>query len=105
VVHPPLFANRKALEPLVSHARASNLNLPSFETCLANEKYAAEVRADMAEGSRLGVNTTPTFILAVRDESGDTLKGMRLIKGAQSYERIKAEIDQRLTPQTPERGS
>jgi protein-disulfide isomerase len=35
----------------------------AFEQCLAGNKYEAIVQKDIEEGSRLGVNGTPTFFI------------------------------------------
>ena len=39
---------------------------------------------------------TPTFVFALKNEADNQLKGMRLVRGALSYERLKFEIDKLL---------
>lgn len=70
----------------VTLAEELGLNTDAFQSCLASPVIAAEVRADYAEGNKLGVNGTPaTFI-------NDTL-----VSGAYPYEAYKEVIDAALT--------
>ncbi|MCI0475384.1 MAG: DsbA family protein [Anaerolineales bacterium] len=39
------------------------LDVAKFNACLDSSKYASVVQADIAEAQRLGINSTPTFIL------------------------------------------
>lgn len=56
-----------------------------FSDCLDNKKTIDEVKAQQAEGSSVGVNGTPAFII-----------NGRLISGAQPFENFKAVIDDEL---------
>jgi protein-disulfide isomerase len=65
-----------ALVDLVPLAVEVGLDEKPFQTCLSSERHAERVREDVAEASRLGVNSTPTVIVrqnrtgAVRLRSG-----------------------------------
>lgn len=60
-----LFAGQERLGSGVIEEAASQIGLdgPAFSACLQNRETAAEVAADQAEGDRIGVDATPTFIV------------------------------------------
>lgn len=57
-----LYKNQNALDAasLKKYAADLGLNLPKFEIDLSDEKTAAEVRKDMADGENYGISSTPT---------------------------------------------
>ena len=64
-----LYSNQNALDAvsLKKYAAESGLNLKQFEIDLTDEKTAAEVRKDMADGEKYGIKGTPTiFVNGVR---------------------------------------
>lgn len=92
-----LFEQKMPFEPWNAHAEALGLDVKKFEECMTSGRKAPEVRKDMAEAQKAGVTGTPAFLLAVPDPSDRTkVKGLTLMRGAQPYERFKAEIDQAL---------
>lgn len=93
-MHDRLFAHYKALEPWNGHAEAIGLDVAKFEACLSGDKYAKEVRRDMAEAAKAGATGTPSFVLGVTDPTNPKkIKGLTFIRGAQSFDKFKAEID------------
>jgi protein-disulfide isomerase len=60
-----LYANQNALdtESLKKYAADLGLNPRRFELDLGNEKFAAEVRKDMADGKIYGITSTPTIFI------------------------------------------
>jgi protein-disulfide isomerase len=60
-----LYANQDALddESLKKYAAELGLNVKLFEIDFNSEKNAAEVRKDMADGNKYGVNSTPTIFV------------------------------------------
>jgi protein-disulfide isomerase len=85
--HDRLFANQQALQPeeLKKHATDLGLDGAAFATCLDSSKYGERVRDGVAEGTRLGVNSTPTIYVNGRQ-----------LSGAQPYETFVAVIDEEL---------
>lgn len=71
----------KSLEAL----KGSGVDATKFADCLDNKKTLDVVKAEQAEGTTVGVNGTPAFII-----------NGRLISGAQPYESFKAVIDDEL---------
>ena len=101
-MHDRLFANQNALatEQLPEHATAIGLNAPKFKECMDSGKYSAQVRKDLAEGTKLGVTGTPTFFVGLTDpKDSKTVKSVRIIKGAQGYSAFQATIDDLLSQQ------
>jgi protein-disulfide isomerase len=86
--HDRLFANQQALQPtdLKKHAADMGLDAAAFATCLDSSKYGERVRDGVAEGSRLGVNSTPTIYI-----------NGRVLSGAQPYETFVSVIDEELS--------
>ena len=85
--HDRLFANQQALQAdsLKKHAADLGLDTAKFNACVDSAKYGDRVREGVAQGSRLGVNSTPTLYV-----------NGRMLSGAQPYEIIAAIIDEEL---------
>lgn len=60
-----LFSNQTQLsdEFIQNSGKAINLNEQKFQEALNSGKYKDEVSKDMTDGTRFGVNATPTFFL------------------------------------------
>ena len=96
-MHDRLFANQQTLEPWGAHAKALDLGVTMFDACVNSGKYANAVRADMATAQQLGINGTPSFLVAATDPSDPKMvKGLALIRGAQPFGAFKMEIDKAL---------
>ena len=82
--HDLLFENQESLDrdTYLMHAETLMLDVDSFTTCIDEERYAADVDADMAMGQQAGVTGTPAFII-----NGE------LISGAVPYATLAAAID------------
>lgn len=63
-------------------ARKQGLDLGSYDECMSSLRYAGRIQASLEEGIRLGVNSTPSFLI-----------GGRLYPGVLPYDRIKALVD------------
>jgi len=61
-----------------------------FDACMSSAKYAGRIQASLDEGSRLGVGSTPTFLI-----------GGRLYPGAISSDTLRAAVERALPPRTP----
>jgi protein-disulfide isomerase len=85
-MHEWLFMNAHALATtdLSQRAGAIGLDTKRFEACMANEATAA-VEADIEEGSRLNVNSTPTFFVG-RVRPDGSIELLKRIQGAVPFE-------------------
>ena len=86
-MHDAMFADQSGLgvDALKSKAQALGLDGPKFAECLDSGRKAAEVSADLAAGSAVGVTGTPALFV-----------NGRALSGAQPYEAIAKVIDQEL---------
>jgi protein-disulfide isomerase len=86
-LHDLMFANQRALNvpELKQYATTLGLDMTKFNQCLDSGKHAGLVAAGMAQGEKMGVNSTPTLYI----------NGRALI-GAQPFEAFKAIIDEEL---------
>ena len=58
------------------------LDVAKWESCYDAKKYQKRIEANLAEGLRRGVNSTPTFII-----------GSKIYRGMGSYDEMKAIVD------------
>jgi protein-disulfide isomerase len=89
--HDALFASPE-FSPEVLRTLASNLNLDlkSFDECLKGERSRRSILNDVREAQRLGINSTPTFVI-----------NGKIIRGAVSFNDFKAVITRELTSAQP----
>jgi len=77
------------LSNLLDYAGALNLDLPTFRTCVENEKYRSAVMNDAVQATGIGVNATPSFLIGKSTPTG--VDG-ELISGAVPYEIFSAKL-------------
>ncbi len=85
--HDRLFANQQALQAdsLKKYAADLGLDAAKFGACVDTSKYGDRVREGVAQGSRLGVSSTPTVFI-----------NGRLLSGAHPYETFARIVDEEL---------
>lgn len=97
--HDSIFTQTKgngtglALTELPLIAQKLGLDQAKFQQCLDSGKNEQEVKDDMAEGEKVGVSGTPSWVIG--KSNGDSIEG-KLIVGAQPYAALKAVIDSAL---------
>ena len=91
-----LFANPQTLTDIASHGAAVGLDAKRFGACVDSVKFAADIRADMAQAQSIGIEGTPSFFLAVTDPATGKLKPVRMLTGAQPFANFKSAIDSAL---------
>lgn len=64
------------------YAQETGLDVAKWETCYDARKYQKRIGANLADGLRRGVGSTPTFVI-----------GNKLYRGMGSYDAIKAIVD------------
>ena len=86
-MHDAMFADQSKLDKdnLIATAKKAGAKEAEFKTCLESGKYKAKVDADVAEGTALGLKSTPTFYV-----------NGKLISGAQPLEVFSEVIDTEL---------
>ncbi len=85
--HNMLYANQSALgeSDLEGYAKQLGLDVAKFDAALNDHTYASAVAADVAQGTRVGVDATPTFFV-----NGN------IVVGAAPYSQLAAVIDAQL---------
>jgi protein-disulfide isomerase len=94
-MHKLLFSQprRLAEQDLRTLAGGLNLNMVAFQQC--TESTAEQrVREDQADAARLGIKSTPTFMLG--RAIGERVVILSKLEGAASYEVVKSGVDRRL---------
>lgn len=93
-MHSTLFAHQRALseERLIDYAEQLGIERSTFMSCLARGSSDA-IHRQMAEATRLGVISTPTFFLA-EFEAGGIIHLRRRWAGASSYESLRVALHQ-----------
>jgi protein-disulfide isomerase len=86
--HDALFSGQYELgrSTFVQYAADLGLNAAAFAACLDNKRNQDEPQKDFQDAVRLGINSTPTFVI-----------NGQVVVGAQPYENFKAIIDQALS--------
>lgn len=87
-MHGAMFADQEGLAPagLADKAQKIGLDGEKFQECLQSQKFRSRVDEDVEQGSRLGVQSTPTYFV----------NGM-IVSGAQPVEAFSEIIDEILT--------
>ena len=98
-MHDALFGDQKANtdEHFNTMAASLGLDTAAFAVCMDDDRHMAQIRADQAEGQKLGVSGTPSFVLGLTDP-GDPgkVRLTRFIRGAQALPAFTAAIDELL---------
>ena len=98
-MHDALFNDQKAKQDEDFKAMADTIGLDAtaFNECLTSNKFDAQIKADQAEGQKLGISGTPSFVLGLTDpKDSSTVHLTKFIRGAQSYNNFAGAIDQLL---------
>jgi protein-disulfide isomerase len=64
------------------YAGEAGLDVSKWESCFDARKYQKRISANLAEGIRRGVNSTPTFVI-----------GNKLYPGMRTYDELKSLVD------------
>lgn len=63
-------------------ARAAGMDVAGYDDCMRSLRFAGRIQAQLEEGIRLGVGSTPSFLI-----------GGRMYAGVIAYDRMKAMVD------------
>ena len=64
------------------YAKGAGVNVDQWEGCMESAKYAGRIQASSEEGARLGVNSTPSFLI-----------GGRIYAGVQGSDALRQFVD------------
>ena len=96
-MHDLLFAQNGNLDvgQYGNYAKKLGLEAFAFDLCLGSGKQSAVINRNLASGTSVGINATPSFIIT-KTERGDIVSGGNLITGAQPYQQFREAIEQAL---------
>ena len=83
-----------SVDALKRYAREAGLDGDTFDECLRAGGYASRVEEEMADGRKVGISGTPSFVIGATG-SGETITGTVVI-GAQPHDRFKQAIESAL---------
>jgi protein-disulfide isomerase len=88
-----MFEDQEALDEthLLALAKVLNVEATRFTSCLVNHDTASKIRRDIDEGVSIGVNSTPMFLLGLR-QANNKIKITKRIKGALPYEMFEMTV-------------
>jgi protein-disulfide isomerase len=86
-----LVTNAANLAPdaILGYAKTAGLDAVAFATCFGSAKYAEAIRHSISEGSAMGIQGTPSFVLG--KSMADGVTGTVLV-GVMPYASIEAEV-------------
>ncbi len=75
------------------YGKELKLDMDGFTACLKDPRRQAQVKKDLAEGSRAGVRGTPSFFIGLTGADGATLKDPVFIRGALPFQAFQQAIE------------
>ena len=103
-MHDELFSNQRALQPenLPTYAANAGIgDMGAFQECLDSGRYAERVQSAMQEGTKLRVRGTPTFGIGYTQDGGDSVRVVKVLRGAQPLAQFQQAIDELLESDPP----
>jgi protein-disulfide isomerase len=79
------YATRRPLPVFEGLAQQVGVNVPQYQACMTARKFAGHIQSNYDEGLRLGVGSTPTFII-----------GTKKIASNMPYDQFKKHVDEAL---------
>lgn len=79
---------------LAQFAQQVGADKSKFDSCYSSKQFEGEVSSDLAEGGRIGINGTPSFVVGLLNADG-TVTG-DIIVGAQPYSEFQRVIEAKL---------
>jgi len=83
-------------EVLVDHARALGLDPVVLNTCIQSRRYLPAIERIGKDARRVGMYGTPSFLMGELSADGNILRGTKILTGGESYEELKAALDELL---------
>ena len=100
-MHERLFAAQDASGKDVSAiAQALGLDSQQFNACFSTEKYLGNIQRSAAGARKMGIYGTPAFLIGTLSEDGGFVTVKKTLVGAQTYDGLKAVLDELLSSAT-----
>lgn len=98
-MHAQMFRNQRELgdQDLVAHAKAVDLDVTAFQSCLEEGRFGQRVAADLNEATKAGVQVTPSFVLGLTDpDNPGQFTATEYLRGAIPFVKFQQVIDKLL---------
>ena len=95
-MHDLIFSDSKKIgvPDLKAHAISLELDEGPFNACLDSQKFANQIRNDLAEASRLGISGTPSFVIGLTNkQDSNKVRVTKYLRGAKSYADFQVAIE------------
>jgi protein-disulfide isomerase len=101
-MHDSLIEDNAVLRPenILDRAHQLSLIVDAFKQCIGSHRYDATIGEALAAGEDVGVEGTPTFLIA---QTAPELHGYRIV-GAVPFNILETQIDQILAPRASSSG-
>lgn len=88
-----IFENQRDLskDKLIGFADLLKLNQQAFIQCIDDPKQAHEVENDVAYAEQIGIQSTPSFVIARKEKN--RLLDIKVVRGAYNYKRFSQLLD------------
>lgn len=97
-MHDKMMFNPETVNDLNALASSLDLDMPEFESCMDEKKYADKVASNISLAKKLNILSVPGFVIASSDpDDPQKVKGISYIRGAMPFTQFQQEIDQALT--------
>jgi protein-disulfide isomerase len=81
-------------EAFQRYARNLNLDIPAFDSCLKEKRFASAIQRDVVDAGAAGIGATPSFVIGRTDEN--EISGVRIV-GAMPYSVFDSAIKELLS--------
>ena len=88
-------ASSNAIPVFAEIIKAAGLEETKWTECMKSSKYAGRIQASYDEGTKLGVNSTPTFLI------GDRLYTLDRVRSADAFVRLVDSLSKVAKPSVP----
>jgi predicted DsbA family dithiol-disulfide isomerase len=77
----------------VKQAESIGVDGSAFRKCLEEGKYLGPVRESVARMQKLGIDSTPTFLVGLTPTGDQPMKILKVVRGAVPYQQFKTAIE------------
>ena len=93
-LHAKLFEKpARTIDEIVGLGQSAGLDAVALRTCMDSGKYSATVRDSVARMQKIGVDSTPMFLIGKTPAPGQPMKVATVVQGAHPYEQFKQAFD------------
>ena len=93
-LHAKLFEKpSRTTDEIVGLGQAAGLDGNALKACIESGKYSSAVRESVATMSKLGVDSTPLFLIGKTPERGKPMQILKVVKGAHPFETFKEALE------------